>query len=436
MDPVKLHVVLFTLPACLSLISLNGRMIPAVVFIEGSIVLDSVIEIHSIHNLTFTSSSASSSKKEKAAVINCVCPSYNNCGLIIEDCQDVTFNDLNISGCSMQHMIGVSKRHYYRSGIIVNTTTDILLSNVSISNSIGTGLLLINAVGNITIEGSVFSNNSIPYTLQQNCSNNSVVHVQGGTGLVILISACEVTADNCTHNTSTSGNYRIQGTLFSNNTVNLTDLSGRDWSFSYGGGLGIFLIWNVKGNTFNIVETSFTGNIATVGGGMIWHCGHFCQGNIINLEHCNFLNNLFSNENLDFGGAGMAIGIAHHYSSYVSADNNITVVGTNFSNNTGNYASGVLIYCNALSHDESIKSYNYVHFSNSSWDSNTGTAIEIEPNYKSQYYSGFTIITTFEDCIFANNMVNTIKNHTKTSSYTFSEGIGALVITKLTDSLF
>uniref|UniRef100_A0A1X7TRW0 Right handed beta helix domain-containing protein n=1 Tax=Amphimedon queenslandica TaxID=400682 RepID=A0A1X7TRW0_AMPQE len=401
-----------------------------VVIIKGSIVLDRVIEIHSIHNLTFTSSSSNSNKKEKAAVINCVCPSYNNCGLIIEDCQDVTFNDLNVFGCSVQHVIGVSMRHYYRSGIIVNTTTNMLLSNVSISKNIGTGLLLINAAGNITIEESVFSNNSIPYALQQIGSNGSLIH--GGSGLVILISACEVTADNCMHNTSASGNYKIQGTLFNNNTVNLTDFNREDWSFSYGGGLGIFLIWNVKGNIFSIKGTNFTGNKATVGGGMIWDCGHFCQGNIINLENCSFSKNLFSNENLDFGGAGMAIGIAHRNSSYVSADNNITVVGTTFSNNTGNYASGVLIYCNALGHDEPIKSYNYVHFIRSTWDSNNGTAIEIEPNYKSQYFTEFTTRTIFEDCIFANNAIMKQYNYTKMSFYTFSEGIGAFVITKLT----
>ena len=121
-----------------------------VVIIEGSIALDRVIEIHSIHNLTFTSSSASSNKGEMAAVINCVCPSYN-CGLIIEDCQDVTFNELSVSGCSVLYQMPILRGYHYRSGIIVNTTTNILLSNVSISNNIGTGLLLINAADNISM---------------------------------------------------------------------------------------------------------------------------------------------------------------------------------------------------------------------------------------------------------------------------------------------
>ena len=404
---------------CLSLSNITQWENDTVVIIEGSIVLDRVIEIHSIHNLTLTSSSASSNKGEMAAAINCVCPSYN-CGLIIEDCQDVIFNGLSVSGCSMQHVIGVSKKHLYRSGIIVNTTTNLLLSNVSISNNIGTGLLLINAAGNITIEESVFSNNSIPYALQQNGSNDKIVH--GGAGLVILISACEITAKNCSL-VSVSGDYSILDTLFNNNTVNLTDLNKRDWLLSYGGGLGIFLAWNVQKNTFNIEWSNFTGNKATVGGGMLWHCMHYCHSNIVNLKNCRFSNNLFSHE--DFGGAGLAMGIAR-YSGNMSANNNVTVFETTFSNNTGYYASGVLIYCNALHPDQSVK-YNYVHFVNSTWESNTGTAIEIEPNFKSQYYAAFTTIAIFKDCIFADNTITKHYDH-----YTFSEGIGAFVITKLT----
>ena len=414
---------------CLSLSDITQWENDTVVFIEGSIALDCVIEIHSIHNLTFTSSSANSNKKEKAAVINCVCSSYNNCGLTIEDCQDVTFNELNISGCSMQHMIGVSKRHYYRSGIIVNTTTDMLLSNVSISNNIGTGLLLINAVGNITIEGSVFSNNSIPYVLQQNGLNDNTVH--GGAGLVILISACEITAKKCSH-VSASGNYSILDTLFHNNTVNLFKLSSKNWLLSYGGGLGILSIWNVQGNTFNIEGTNFTNNAAFNGGGMVWHCQKFCYNNKVKLHRCLFTNNYLSMH--DGGGGGMSMGIAQYHSN-LSANNDVTVIETTFSNNTGYYASGVLVYCNAKDPDKLLKFYNYVHFINSSWESNTGTvspAVELRPNYKSYYYNTFTTKTTFEHCTFSNNTIERYYYPTKTPSLTFRKDVGVFVITKLT----
>ena len=300
-----------------SSVNLGILLNDTVVIIGGSIVLDRVIEIHSIHNLTLTSSSASSNKGEMAAVIDCVCPSYN-CGLIIEDCQDVTFNELSVSGCSVLW-------YHDHSGIIVNTTTNILLSNVSISNNIGTGLLLINAADNITIEESVFSNNSKPYALQQNGSNGNIVH--GGAGLVILISACEVTAKNCSH-VSASGDYSILCTLFNNNTVNIFKLNSKNWLFSYGGGLGILSVWNVQGNIFNIKNSNFSSNTAYSGGGMIWHFQELCHDNKVTLTSCNFSNNYLSMS--DTGGAAMSMGISLH-SSNMSAKNNVTVIETTFS---------------------------------------------------------------------------------------------------------
>ena len=413
---------------CLSLSNITQWENDTVVIIEGSIVLDRVIEIHSIHNLTFTSSSASSNKGEMAAVINCVCPSYN-CGLIIEDCQDVTFNELSVFGCSMKYEIHVLRDYYYRSGIVTNTTTNILLSKVSISNNIGTGLLLINAAGNITIEESVFSNNSIPYPLQQNGSNGNIVH--GGAGLVILISACEITAKNCSH-VSASGDYNILDTLFNSNTVNLTNMNDRYWLISYGGGLGILLIWNVQGNTFNIEGSNFTSNAAYVGGGMVWHCQKVCCKNKMKLQSSYFSNNYISMN--DSGGAAMAMGIGPYFSN-ISANNNVTVIETTFFNNSGYYAGGVLIYCNALPPDKSIESYNFVHFIESRWENNSGTAgpaVYVGPNYKSQYYRTFTTKTTFENCSFSNNTIQKYYDPAKAHSYTFREDVGVFVIAKLT----
>ena len=99
---------------CLSLSNITQWENDTVVIIEGSIVLDRVIEIHSIHNLTFTLSFASSNKGEMATVIDCVCSSYN-CGLIVDDCQDVTFNVLSVSGCSVLYIKRVSLSFWYHS---------------------------------------------------------------------------------------------------------------------------------------------------------------------------------------------------------------------------------------------------------------------------------------------------------------------------------
>uniref|UniRef100_A0A1X7VAI4 Right handed beta helix domain-containing protein n=1 Tax=Amphimedon queenslandica TaxID=400682 RepID=A0A1X7VAI4_AMPQE len=109
---------------CSSLSNISHMKNDTVIIIEGSIVLDHLIEINLIRNLTFTSLSTS---KEMAA-INCVCrPQDDSCGLI-KDCQDVTFNNVSVIGCSMLHKLNAQGTYLYRSGIMINSTTNILLN--------------------------------------------------------------------------------------------------------------------------------------------------------------------------------------------------------------------------------------------------------------------------------------------------------------------
>lgn len=407
---------------CSSLSNIPRLKNDTVLIIEGSIVLDRIIETHLIRNLTFTSLSS----KDMAA-INCMCPPGDSCGLIIKDCQDVTFNNVSLIGCSMLHKLNAQGTYLYRSGIMINSTTNILMNTVKIVNSIGTGLLLINSAGTISTTNCTFANNSIPHTLQ----NSSDIIVHGGSGLMILISACDVTAKNCSL-ASTSANYIIQGTKFSNNTNNLTSMSSRDWLFSYGGGLSILLVWNVQRNTFNIELSNFISNKASVGGGMILHCEKHCYDNTAIIKNSFFCYNSLTIPS--FGGAGLATGIALH-SENMPFNNNVTIMDTTIAHNTGYYGGGVLVYCTAMNLEKQLQAYNYVHFIRCRWENNSGTvspAVEVEPNFRSQLHNVFTTRNIFENCSFINNTIVRFYNSTIKPSYTFREGIGVFIITRLT----
>ena len=409
---------------CLSLTDITQWNNDTVLIIEGSIVLDSVVEINSVHNLSFTSSETN---QEVAAVIKCICPQYSNCGLIIEDSQNVSFKGLSVTGCSVIHELDSSGTYLYRSAITINSTNNISFDSTSISKSIGTGLLLINSAGNINITNSVFSNNWLPYALQTD-SNGTVVH--GGAGLAVLVSGCQPTACNCSY-APPPGNYSIQWASFINNTNNLTNFNSTDWLFSYGGGLSVLLMWNAYGNSFNFQYSIFKNNRASVGGGIIWHCEILCHDNVMNMSNCIIQNNSLITPS--FGGAGMATGIKQ-YSNDTSMNNRVTVNETSFVGNNGNYGGGVLVYCNAMDPEKPLKAYNYVHFIKSRWVGNSGTvspAVEVEPNFDSQQYSAFTTKVIFEDCSYTNN---SIRRHYDSSvtPYTFNEGIGVFIISRLT----
>ena len=410
---------------CLSLTDITQWNNDADVIIEGSIVLDSVIEINSVHNLSFTSSDTN---QEVAAVIKCICPQYSNCGLIIEDSQNISFKGLSVTGCSVLHELDSSGTYLYRSAITINSTNNISFDSTLISESIGTGLLLINTAGNIDITNSVFSNNLLPYALQTD-SNSTVVH--GGAGLVVLVSGCQPTTRKCSY-APPPGNYSIQWTSFINNTNNLTSLNSRNWLFSYGGGLGILLMWNVQGNSFNIQYSNFTNNRASAGGGIIWHCEILCHDNVMNMSNCIIQDNSLTTPS--FGGAGMATGITQ-YVSETSTNNNVTVTETSFIGNNGNYGGGVLVYCNAMDPEKPLQAYNYIHFIKSRWFGNSGIvspAVGVEPNFESQQYSAFTTKVIFEDCSYTNNSIRRHYDSSVTPSYTFNEGIGVFIISRLT----
>uniref|UniRef100_A0A1X7U1G2 Uncharacterized protein n=1 Tax=Amphimedon queenslandica TaxID=400682 RepID=A0A1X7U1G2_AMPQE len=411
---------------CLSFSTIHQWENDTSVIIEGNITLDFVIEIHLVSNLVFTSSPTS--KEEGPAIITCACPHpEHNCGFIIEECQDVSFDNLAITGCSMLYQLN---GYLYRSGMLITASTDIALEGVSISNSYGTGLVLKNAAGSIDILNSVFSNNSLPFALQID-SNGDTVH--GGSGLVILVSACEVTASTCL-GTSTAGDYNIQEVSFNNNLNNLTNLSTGDWLFTYGGGLSILLVWNVQGNFFNIENSNFTGNKASAGGGMIHHCQTLCNDNTLIVKDSLFLSNSLTSTS--FGGAGLATGIAYFLGDRMSTNNNVTVISTMFYHNNGYYGGGALVYCNSLDPKKPITEYNHVSFINCVWEGNTGAispAVEVEPNYRSQYSHFFSTKATFENCTFiSNSIVRHYKETFNRPSYTFNAGIGVFIIAKVT----
>lgn len=397
------------------------------IIINGTITVDSVVKFIALTNLIF-----SPLNDATVAILQCTTNGTTiegdiESGLIFESCYNISLTNIHIIQCSVNHQLSSEGDLYsYQAGIMMNHTTNIYIDSVSISDSIGTGLLLFNSGGNIEITDSIFSDNYLPYNWS-NVTDSNFVH--GGAGLVILISACDLMDKNCTLN-SVHGNYIIHHSYFINNMVNLTSLTDDRWLLSYGGGLAILLLWNVFGNSFDIRYSNFTGNKASCGAGFIWHCQKLCSDNIVTINNCLFTENSLAA--FPFGGAGMALGISSHQNNLPN-NNLFTIKNTLFTKNNGYYAAGTLIYSSAVSSTESLPytSINHIHFINCSWDSNTGIvspAVEIEPDFRSQQSKDFLIKTTFEDCNITNN---SIVKHYRSSSYTFNKEIGVFLISRL-----
>ena len=390
----------------------------------SGIVLSDVAVFHSVSNLKISGQN----KKQVEITCNCTLEEHSatdsNCGMTFERTDNVELTNLMIIGCSM--LYNVSFNLYYESGLLIKDCTTLTFNSVTVSQSVGTGMLLMNLAGNVEINNSSFTNNSLPFN-RSTTTNNEIIH--GGGGIHILVSACDVTAKTCNQNQSTPANYIIQNTLFTSNTLNLTNLQDSFWPFSYGGGLGILLVWGVKGNIFKIDNTNFTSNKATCGSGFVLHCHRVCYSNTLNINGSHFNEN--TEATYSFGGAGAAIGIS--YNKYLGSGNNFTVKHSKFTNNRGYNAAGLLLYIAAM-RDENCAVFNYGWFYNCTWEGNMGfvsPAVEVEPDFQSQHGTQFIMRPLFEDCYFLKNHVVRHYPNSGKYPYTYYKEVGVFLITKV-----
>ena len=100
--------------------------------------------------------------------------------------------------------------------------------------------------------------------------------IQGGGGMAIVVSQCSFDSKSCNDsNTNLTGNYIISNSIFHNNNHSRAANSDM-WSFSYGGGLNIFLRWGANGNTFKITNSTFRNNMLQLVE-EVWDCPYVTQ---------------------------------------------------------------------------------------------------------------------------------------------------------------
>ena len=150
-----------------------------------------------------------------------------NCGLLFENCANLTLENLGVKYCGILKNISVQGvTIQIRSGIIINEgicSTNLLQINASENN--GYGALVLDTVGVVNTYNSTFSFN-------KNTSQDAVV---GEGGLSIVVS-CAQSRAMCL---PTEKIYSIQESKFHNNQMWWRIDFFSFWKLSYGGGLNV-----------------------------------------------------------------------------------------------------------------------------------------------------------------------------------------------------
>ena len=251
--------------------------------------------------------------------------------------------------------------------------------------------------------------------------------IQGGGGMAIVVSQCSFDSISCNDsNANLTGNYIISNSIFCNNHHSSAANSDMWSSFSYGGGLNIFLRWGANGNTFKITNSTFRNNTAVSGGGMGLAIENTASHNMILIdEECKYIHNTAG------GGGGIKIStIIRIKNPQLPKNNNITIKDTIFSRNVAVYGAGMSIVIAAVNKAVSDINVNTLLFTNCTWIENkspASTAVDIVPEVHEQIEFNAIALPIFEDC----NILHNHPDYVSGLDQTYFSGQGVFIISKI-----
>ena len=208
-------------------------------FEEGTHVLNTIIELESIHNFSMVGRGAASHDEDglpqPTSII--ICNNTTKAGIQISNSSNIRIHNLKLRFCSALFHLTERNKHYACS-LVLSSVQDASLHQVVISNATGCGLYMYNVFGNSSIQDSAFMH----------------------------------TAKNVHSPTSSSGNAKL---FFDHNFPNIrTELTVDSSWFMYGetskttatGGLNVFIYRpNVH---VKISNTTAGGNVGENGGNL------------------------------------------------------------------------------------------------------------------------------------------------------------------------
>ena len=279
------------------------------------------------------------------STINCARENYSadaNPGIAFVNITNLTIEHLIIVGCGMKHVsTSISKGGQFitfLSALYVQNSTNLSVRNVNISNSNGTGLVIVDTNEMVSILSSVFRNNKAS-------KSNSVL--SGGGGVVIEFTECSPGILGCN-----SSNYQLV-----NNSIVIVD----NCIFEYNSAL-----YNVSENVgANLDDRTFIG--FGVGGGLSLQFNGYATDVFV---HAIVTSSIFSHNEANNGG-GLAI-----YGNYNTTHINVTVSGCKFLNNSATFfgGGGILVGFVIFNSEEGIL-HNTIILDNCTFQSNQAVGV-------------------------------------------------------------
>ena len=304
-----------------------------------------------------------------------------------------------------------------------------IITNISVSHSMGNGLAIVNSNGNVVLKDSDFQNNDIKKT-----SKNHLA--LGAGGLHIEFTYCSRDSKDLNCKTlqlwSTNSSYHITNCLFSQNNVNHESAdSGHSWEdhnsapLGKGGGLGILLRERATENNIIISDCQFINNTAVYGGGMHAIFGNLSQNNTLVVRNSHFEGNMSPR----WGGGGV------HIFDLKEAPKGKHIVFENikFVKNSAWFGGGLAIH-SSPNMESRVLDHTFV-FRNCSWEENRvyfAAAVDLSMDIHSRFMDSSHSNATFINCSIKNNAISYNKGYFSQSAEQYLVGNGVFLSTTYT----
>ena len=339
----------------------------------------------------------------QGATINCTVGEHGSTsnGLYFKNSQGISLNNLTIIHCSIEASFSdINNNEFkFRSGLIIKNTSYVLINHVVVTKSDGYGAALINNYKEINVTNSQFTWNVL--------SESHVDHIIGGSGMIILVSKCDIENESiCTKSTLKNyTRYEISFVAFESNNHN-KPAKVLNWMLLYGGGLNILLNSKRISQVIKIMKSNFSENVVTAGGGGLGLT--LCEGatgNQVLIEDCNFSGNFAKVSDPGGGGGGLKLSLFSRKDE-MPGYNNITFNRCNFFGNKAIYGGGAAIKIGGTR--TNFKNKSILLFKNSLWCSNEGilsAAMDISQQVQQLMATTFCSLPEFESCQFTENLI-------------------------------
>ena len=335
----------------------------------------------------------------------------------------------NIAMLAIQNMVLMNcgtiptlHKFAYSSAVTIIHSRNVTAVNVTIAESMGTGLSILGHQGGIVqITSSKFIENKI-----------STSSVRGGGGVYVggfeqrhPVESITFQFDNCVFQENVAHTEYFDY-LYTDDFGEPIDGHG------LGGGAAMLFEGNFGDVRTVFSKCVFKRNVAFLGSGLVLKIKEVPNSETKNNIHVRVEHSLFEENGASLvtttaaSAGGLLINLK---GTNPNNKHHIVVHNVTFKGNVARFGGGLYFYSDVDSYKSTVKQTNIITIEKSNFDSNTahtGAAMDITPNVFQRVETGVLTTPLFWDCNFSNNYIQVNNHQAKSTQATF--GIGTIYV--------